>query len=97
MHFQRFSRVSHVQNIPILLLLLALYAEICVAAKSGIDDCLLISLNLFWMSFYTGDSAFFALTLYFALVPVSRQLVKSESFLPLFPGIAFKISIGDGL
>ena len=47
---------SHAQYMPILLLFLfalefTVAAEACVAEKSGIEDCLLIALNTFWMSF----------------------------------------------
>ena len=68
------------------------------AAMSGMEDILLSCLSCAVSIFSAGVGVtFFVFGLYYdvELDPARRQLVKSESFLPLLPGICFIISIGD--
>ena len=66
------------------------------AAMSGIDVILYS-----WLSFeacsLSAGVILLVLGLYYVVEwdPARRQLVKSESFLPLLPGICFIIAIGD--
>ena len=68
---------------------------------SGIDDILFSWLSFVVKTFSAGVTfagvVFLFLGLYYDVEcdPARRQLVKSESFLPLLPGICFMIAIGD--